>query len=136
MNTFEDQMGDHTFDDSFFRLDQIDVFRADHRIYRFVASESNVHTLPGGSQHFDNLIFHHGGRKNVAVSDKVCYKGVLWFVINILRCSDLLDISLIHDNDRIGHGQSFLLIMGNVDKSNAQFVFQTDQLILHVLSEF
>ena len=55
---------------------------------------------------------------------------------NVFRSTDLLDISLIHDNNGIGHGQGFFLIVGDIYKSNSKFFFQTDELILHVLAQF
>ena len=70
------------------------------------------------------------------MSDKIGNKCVFRFVVNVFRSTDLLDISLIHDNDGIGHGQSLFLVMGDVYKSNSQFFLQTDELILHALAQF
>ena len=123
-------------DCAFLRFYEVDILRTDYNIDRLVFAESDIDALEFHAENLDEAVLNHNTVKNVAVTDEVCNECVLRLIVNILRCTDLLDISLIHDNDRIGHGQSFLLIMGNVDKSNAQFVFQTDQLILHVLSEF
>ena len=43
---------------------------------------------------------------------------------------------MVHDYDGVGHGKRLFLIMSYINKGNAQFVFQTNQLVLHVLAEF
>ena len=72
---------------------------------------------------------------DVALADEVCHKGVFRLVVDLLRGADLLDIALVHDDDGVGHGQRFFLVVRDVDKGDAQLVFQADQLILHVLAE-
>ena len=60
---------------------------------------------------------------DIAVADKVSDKSILRFIVNILRRSDLLDIALIHNNDRVGHGQCLFLVMCDINKGNAQAHF-------------
>ena len=43
----------------------------------------------------------HGRSNNITVSDKISYECILRFVINIFRGADLLDVSLIHNDNRI-----------------------------------
>ena len=43
--------------------------------------------------------------------------------------------TLINDNDRIGYGKCFFLIMGNEYERDAKLIFQADQLVLHVLAQ-
>ena len=58
----------------------------------------------------------------------------MWLVVDIFRRTDLLDITAVHNHNSIGHGESFFLIVGNVDKCDSQLIFQTDQFVLHVLA--
>ena len=46
-----------------------------------------------------------------------------------------MNIALVHDNDRVGHGQRLLLIVGDIDEGDAQFILHADQLILHFLAQ-
>lgn len=54
MNTFEDQMGDHTFDDSFFRLDQISSFSG----HASLSSSYNTAGLKFANKFSSFLIFN------------------------------------------------------------------------------
>ncbi len=118
------------------RFYKIDVLRTDDRIDRFVGSESGIHTGNSAPRIFTSLSSTMMPLNDVAVSDEVGYESIFRLVVDIFRCTDLLDVSLIHDNNRIRHGEGFFLIVGNIDKCDSQFIFQTDQLILHVLTEF
>jgi len=135
MNPFKDQVRNNTVDHPFSGFHKVDIFRADDRVNRFVAAKSHIYTFPDCPKHFYNFILYHGSGQNITVTDEISYKSILWFVVNVFRCADLLDISLVHDNNGIGHGQRFLLIMGDIDKGDAKLIFQADQLVLHVLAQ-
>ena len=77
----------------------------------------------------------HNAWNNVALTDEIRYEGIFRLVVDLLRGTHLLDITLVHDNNGIGHGQRFLLIMGDIDKGDAKLIFQADQLVLHVLAQ-
>ena len=78
----------------------------------------------------------HNTWNDVALTDEIRYEGIFRLVVDLFRGTHLLDISLVHNYNGIRHGKSFFLVMGDIDKSDSQFVFQADQLILHVLTEF
>ena len=42
-------------------------------------------------------------------------------IINLIRCSDLLESTLIHNCDTIRHIDGLFLIMRDIDKSNTKF---------------
>ena len=111
------------------------IFRADYHIHRTVASKARVHTGKDDAEKIHHFVFQHDARKDVAVSDKVCHKGVGWLVVDIFRRSDLLNITLVHDYNGVRHGQCLFLIMGHIDERDAKFVFHADQLILHLLAK-
>ena len=54
----------------------------------------------------------------------------------MLRRANLLNIALIHNHDRVRHGKCLFLIVCYINKSNAKFVFEADQFILHILTQF
>ena len=78
---------------------------------------------------------HHDGGDDVGVADKVRDKGIFRLVVNLLRRAHLLDIALVHDDDGVGHGESLFLVVGHVDKGDAELLFKAYQLVLHVLAE-
>ena len=69
------------------------------------------------------------------MSDKVSNKGVFRLIVNVLRCANLLDIALIHNNDGVRHGKSLLLVVCDVDEGDTELVFEADELILHALAQ-
>ena len=116
-------MCNNASDNSVFWFYKVDIFRADHCINRLLLTESFIDTRKVGAEDIDEPVMYHRGGKNVTVTDKVCNERILRFIINIFRCSYLLDISLVHNDDRIGHSQGFLLIMSDVNKCNAKLIF-------------
>ena len=135
MHALEDQMGDYALHDAFFRLHQINILRSYNCVHRLVASKAFIHAREIDAQDLNQPVFYHGGRKNVALADKVGNESILRLIVNVLRRSDLLDVALIHDYDGIGHGEGFLLVMGNIYEGDAKLVLETDQFILHILTQ-
>ncbi len=56
---------------------------------------------------------------DIALADEVSHERVLRLVVDLFRGTHLLDITLVHDNDGIGHRQRLFLIVGDVYESNA-----------------
>ena len=135
VNTFENQMGDTSADGTFLRFHKINILRADHNVDRFVFAESDINALELRTENLDETVLNHDAVENVAVTDEVCNECVLRFIVDVFRCADLLDITLVHDNDRVRHGKRLFLIVGDIDKGDTKLVFQTDQLVLHILTE-
>ena len=88
-----------------------------------------------GAENLNDPVFHHDTVDDIAVPDKIGYERVDRLIVDHFRCADLLDVALVHDDDGVGHGEGFLLVVRNEDKGDAELVFQADQLILHFLAE-
>ena len=123
VNALKDQVCYNSVNNTFSRLDKINIFRTDYSIDRTVMTKSYVYTFPDSTEHTDNFVFEHGCSNNITVSNKISYECILRFVINIFRGADLLDVSLIHNDNRIRHCKSFFLIVRYIDKCNSKFIF-------------
>jgi hypothetical protein len=55
--------------------------------------------------------------------------------INLLRCTDLLDVAVAHDGHAIAEREGFLLIVGDVDRRRAQPAMKPLQLGPHLEAE-
>ena len=78
----------------------------------------------------------HEAVDDIAVPDEVGNKGVFRFIVDVFRRADLLDIALVHDDDRVGHAQGLFLVVGDEDEGNAQFLFDLDEFQLHTAPQF
>ena len=135
MNALKDQMCYCSGQRSFFRFDQIHVFRTDYNIDGLVCAKALIHAGKLLSEDGNKLIADHDAVDDVGVSDEVCNESILRLIVDLFRRADLLNVALVHNNDGIGHGQSFFLVMSDIDECDAELIFQTDQLILHVLAQ-
>ena len=81
-----------------------------------------VHAGKLGTEDLYQLVAEHHARDDVALADEVSHERVLRFVVDLLRGTHLLDVTLVHDNNGIGHGQCLFLVMGNVDEGDAQLI--------------
>ena len=88
------------------------------------------------SQHVHKAVFDEGARKYVGLSDKIRDESVCRLVVNFLRVGDLLNDSVLHDHDCVAHGQSFLLVVRDVDEGYAELSVHIHQLNLHILAHF
>ena len=50
---------------------------------------------------------------------KSATKRVVGWVVERLRCADLLDPAAVHDRDPVAHRERLLLIVGHVDEGDA-----------------
>ena len=66
---------------------------------------------------------------------KSATKAFFGLVIDIGGGADLLDLSLIHDDDGVAHGEGLLLIMGDIDKGDTHLLLDLLEFDLHVLAE-
>ena len=122
MNTLEDQVGAGADQRALGRVYQVDILRADDNIDRSVVAEAFIHAGKFGTEDLNQLVANHNARDNVAFADEVCHECVLRLVVDLLRGTHLLDVALVHDNDGIGHGQRFFLVVGNVDEGDAELI--------------
>ena len=70
-----------------------------------------------------------------ATKAEVGHKGVFGLVVDVLRGADLLYSARVHHHHCVGHGQGLLLVVGDVDKGDAQGLLDALQFILHVLAQ-
>src|SRR3989442_473479 len=56
-------------------------------------------------------------------------------LVELLRCTELLDSTMVHDRDAVRHGHRFLLIVGHVDERDAYLGLDPLQLDLHRLAQ-
>ena len=92
---------------------------ADDNVYRLVCSESLIDAGKFRAEDFNQLVVDHQTVHDVALADEVGNECVFRLVVDLFRGTHLLDITLVHDNDGIGHRQCLFLIVGNIDKSDA-----------------
>ena len=117
------------------RRHNVNVLRADDHVHRLIGGKALVHTLESAAEEANLKVLQHGSVQNVAFADEVCHKGIFRLIIDILRSADLLDPALVHDHHRIGHGQSLLLIVGDIDKGDACGALDPLQFVLHILAQ-
>src|SRR5438105_1706920 len=77
----------------------------------------------------------HLATEQVGVADEIGDEARAWPVVNIGRCADLLDLAGIHHRDPVGHGECFLLVVGDEDHGQTEFALQLLQLELHRLPQ-
>ena len=134
VHPFEHQGFHFCTDRAFFRRYKDHILRSYHDIHRFIFTESDIDAFKILPLNIDKAVADHCRRKNIALADKVCHKRILRLIVNVFRRTDLLDVPLIHDDDRIGHRKCLFLIVGNINKRNSEFFFQTDEFVLHPLA--
>ena len=117
-------------------IHDIDILRTDYHIHRLFFLESKVYTVKGNIIETDFIILQHHTGQDVAFADEICNKTVGWLIVDFLRCSHLLDFTVFHNNDFIGHGKCLFLIMGDEDEGDTNLLLNPLQLILHLFSEF
>ena len=130
---------DHLFDDALelplCRSADLNVLRTDLHIHRHFLTEARVDAGNVSAQDMHQLVLDHDAVNDVAVTDEISHKGIFRLIVHILRGAYLLNPALIHDHHRIGHGEGFLLVMGDKDKGDAQLPLDLHQFPLHILPE-
>ena len=56
-------------------------------------------------------------------------------IVNLGGTSDLLKSAIPHDHNRVGHVDGLLLVVGDIDKGDAQLFLQPFQLMLHLAAK-
>jgi len=136
MHPLENEIRDFPRDGSAVRFCQFDIFRADDDIDGLAVSEAFVGARERSTVNRDKAVFYEDSREEIAVADEVGDKSVLRFVVDHFRRTHLLDVALVHDDDRVGHRQGFLLIVRDINESDAELILETDQFVLHILAQF
>ena len=87
-------------------LTDFDILRSDYCIDRLSDIESiipAIYALKYMTIYLNQLIIYHLGIDDVAISDEVGNKGILRLIIYLFRCSHLLNVSIVHNDDSIRH---------------------------------
>ena len=135
VDALENQVGHNTLKGAVLWLYKVNVLGPDNHIHRLIIAESLVNTCKAGAEDFYQFVPDHGAGHNIALTDEVGHKRIFRLIINLLRGSHLLDVSLVHDHDGVGHGKGLLLVVGHIDKGNSQLILKAYQLVLHILAQ-
>ena len=104
MDTFEDLRGNLSLDVATCRnVGELDVFRSNDDIDTLVDWEF-IETGEVRVEDTDGLIGDDSSIVNVAGTDEVSDISVDRLIVDIFRRTDLLDDTIVHDNDGIRHG--------------------------------
>ena len=135
MDALEGDRRDRAAQMTLLRRDDVDILRADDDVDRLVLFKALVDALELSAEEFDQIVVQHHAVENIGLADEVRDERVLGLVVDILRRADLLDFALVHDDNRVGHGQRFFLIVRDIDKRNAHALLDVLKLVLHILAQ-
>src|SRR5215470_19912382 len=113
-----------------------DVFRPQHQHHvcsRGDTEGQNAAQSPASGLYFAESVWACSRVSNpsfdeIGQTDEVSHEPFLRRLINFNGCSALNHASLIHDRYNVGHGQSFQLIMGDVERGDLETFDQLAQL--------
>ena len=84
VHPFENQMGDSAADGSCLWADQLYILWTDNHIYRAVMPKSYIYAGERNSLYLYDFIFQHQAGDDIAVSDKIGYKGIFsWSMVTM-----------------------------------------------------
>ena len=81
------------------------------------------------------LDLEHAALEQVGDADEVADIGVHRPGIDVARIAPLLDAPLAHDDDLVAHHQRFGLIVGDIDRGDADLVLDALELDAHLLAQ-
>ena len=87
--------------------------------------------LPGGKPHGSNDFIP----EPVDIADEVGDKFRFGMIIDFVGGADLLNITLVKNGDPVGKRKRFLLVMGDVDRSDTKFALHLFQLIAQIYAQ-
>ena len=135
VNPKEGYGGYNTLEHTLFLRHNVHILRSYNHIHRLSLFKAVVNTVENMAGKADFSILQHNAVNNVTFTYEVCNKGIFRLVIYIYGSAYLLYAALGHNNHRIGHGKSFLLVVGYKYKSDSGGLLNLFKLLLHVLSE-
>ena len=110
------------------------ILGTDDNINRSIPAESLVNTFKLFAENLNSAVIKHNSVENICLTDKVCNKCVHRLVVYILGRTNLLDYTVVHNNNTVAHGQSLFLIVSNIDKGDSERLMHFLQLHLHILA--
>ncbi len=117
-----------------FLAPDVDIFGANHHIHGVVLAEAGVDTVELLSAELHTFVAYHRTAKDVTLADEVGYETVLRLVVDVGRRTYLLYLTFAHHDHAVAQRQCLLLVVGDVDKGDTQFLVQLFELNLHVVS--
>ena len=112
------------------------ILGTDDNINRSIPAESLVNTFKLFAENLNSAVIKHNSVENICLTDKVCNKCVHRLVVYILGRTNLLDYTVVHNNNTVAHGQSLFLIVSNIYKCFLSFLLDFLKLKLHTLTQF
>ena len=134
MHTHERDGRDRAAKLALFRRDDVHVLGADDDVDRLVFGEAAVDADEILPAEIDEEVFFHHAVDDVAFADEVRDERVRRLIVDVRRRADLLDASLAHDHDRVGHAQRLFLIVRDEDERDPRVFLDFFKLLLHVFS--
>ncbi len=77
-----------------------------------------------------------GGRKPVRRTDEVGDEGVHGLLVDVVRRADLLDLAVVHHRDPVAHDHRLGLVVGDVQRGDAQVLEESTDLLLQAGLQF
>src|SRR5258708_39766974 len=77
----------------------------------------------------------HRAANEIGQSNEICHKTCLWTLIHLCWSALLLQTAGVHDSNAVRECESFFLVMGHVDKRDANRALQRLQFGLHLLAK-
>ena len=127
--------GDRAVEHTLVGGDDIHVLGADDHVHGLVLGKAPVQALKGVAREADLAVGQHEAVHDVGLTDEVGHEGVDGLVVDVHGRADLLDVAARHDHHHVGHGESLLLVVGDVDEGDARGSLDLLQLALHILAE-
>ena len=121
MHPLKNNRSYNTCNRSVLRCRNNNVFRSDNDINQ-CSFRHIIHSgkFPAAETHLHMSC--HNTFENVTLSDKIGYKRIFRFIVNVLWRTNLLDFSLRKHHNFIRHRKRFFLVVRYIDKCNAKLV--------------
>ena len=98
----------------------LEVLRTDDDLNTLLEGKSLIHAVKVIVGEFHKVILVHDAIDDIAFTDEIGHEGIAGLIVDILRGTDLKDVAIPHDDDAVGHGERFFLIVGDIDEGDLQ----------------
>jgi hypothetical protein len=79
--------------------------------------------------------FRHLAAQHDGLAEKIAHERRCWMVVQLAGRTHLLDPTVVHDGDPIGHAERFVLVVGDEDDRDAELSLEQSHLDPHLLAE-
>ena len=98
----------------------LEVLRTDNDLYPLLGLEALIDAVEIVIRKFHEEVLMHDAIDDIAFTDEIGHEGIAGLIVDILRGTDLKDVAIPHDDDAVGHGERFFLIVGDIDEGDLQ----------------